>query len=72
MSIQDISLSNNQRKRLLKLANLESILYQDDNGDLVISSEAYKQFKKENTNQPLEDIIGEERLNFEAEYFVFS
>jgi len=72
MSIQEIAVSNNQKKQLLKAINKDEVLFQEDNGDLVVSVAANLNFKKEADPGPLEAIIGEDTLDFNAEYFVFS
>ena len=72
MSIQEIAVSNNQKKQLLKAINKDEVLFQEDNGDLVVSVAAYLNFKQEADPGPLEAIVGEDTLDFNAEYFVFS
>jgi len=72
MSIQEIAVSNNQKKQLLKAIKKDEVLFQEDNGDLVVSVAAYVIFKKEADPGPLEAIMGEDTLDFNAEYFVFS
>ncbi len=37
MSVQEITIGNNQRKRLLKAVCDDSVLFQDENGDLVVN-----------------------------------
>jgi len=72
MSIQEISVSNSQKKKLLRAEQLEPVLFQDENGDLVISVEAYQTLKVERGLELLEELIGHEKLDFEVEYFVFN
>lgn len=77
MSIQDITTTNNQKKRLLRAINGEHILVQSEDGELLVNVAAYKSFKKglpaEKSNPaPIEAIIGDGILDFDAEYFVFS
>jgi hypothetical protein len=72
MSIQEIAVSNNQKKQLLKAVNNTEVLFQEDNGDLVVSAAAYEIFKKEADPGPIEAIVGEDTLNFDFDYFVFS
>jgi len=73
MSIQEISVSNNQKKSLLKAVKDEQVLFQDDNGDLVVNVEAYEEWKelKGKGGDPIEEIVGE-ALDYDSEYFVFS
>lgn len=77
MSIQDITASNNQKKRLLHAIDDEHVLIQNEEGEVVVNVAAYVTFKKdlpaEKSNPaPIEAIIGDNILNFDAEYFVFS
>ncbi|MEY8205641.1 MAG: hypothetical protein RPR40_11290 [Bermanella sp.] len=82
MSIQEVAIANNQKKRLLSVVKDEAVLFQDENGELVVNVAHYKAFKKElvvlKTMKkgvditPIETIVGAGVLNFDAEYFVFS
>lgn len=71
MSIQELSITNNQAKRLLKALPDENILIQDESGELVINVSAYRVFKDLKKNTPVEDILAEE-LDDSAEYWIFS
>jgi len=77
MSIQELSMTNNQKKTLQKVINNENILILEENGDIVINVSAYVAFKnnmsiKSSELAPIEALIGEETLDFSAEYFVIS
>ena len=72
MNIQEITISNNQRKQLLRNEQLESVLFEDDNGDLIVNAAAYQELKSQLNPPPLEAILGDEALDFNAEFFVFS
>ena len=77
MSIQEITLPNNQKKKLQKGITQESVLFQDDNGDLVVNVEAYQEFKltvkKNERHLLIEAVVGDEvELDFSVEYFIFS
>lgn len=77
MRIQDISITNNQKKSLLKAVKDSQILVQEENGDLIVNVKAYLALKNNMANkntgtEPIEEIIGSDELDFEAEYFVFS
>ncbi len=72
MSIQEISLSQNQKKKLLKSINDEGIAFKDDNGDIVVNVEAYINLKQDSDSAPVEDIIGDVILDFDSQYFLFS
>jgi hypothetical protein len=71
MSIQEIALSHNQKKKLLKSINDESVAFKDDNGDVVVSVEAYVNLKQGSDLAPIEVILGDEVLDFDSEYFLF-
>ena len=63
MKIQEIAISNNQKKKLLKAVNDESVLYQEENGDLVVSVATYESIKKNGLDSgPIEVIIGDDVL----------
>ena len=72
MIIQEIALSHNQKKKLLKAINDENVVFKDDNGDVVVNVEAYQQLKQGTNSAPIEAIIGDEILDFDSQYFVFS
>jgi len=75
MSIQEIGVTNNQRKQLLRAIKNEDVLFTDDNGDLVVNVAAYLVFKetlKPRDADPIEVTIGVENLNFDSEFFVFN
>ena len=72
MSIQDISLTNNQKKLIFKTIKNESIIVKEDNGDLVINVAAYLDFSEKNATNPLEEILEDISLNYDVEYFVFT
>ncbi|NRB40633.1 MAG: hypothetical protein HRU20_19560 [Pseudomonadales bacterium] len=74
MHIQDIALSHNKKKKLLKQISDSSVLFEDESGDIVVNVENYKNFKQEQENCLLEDILADEKeqLDWNAQYFVFS
>ena len=76
MQIQEVAISNNQKKKLLKRVHDDAVLFQDDNGDLVVNVAAYVEFKKaikkDKKPAPIEAVVGDDILDYEAEYFVFS
>jgi len=77
MSIQDISVSNNQKKRLLSAISDEQVLVQNEEGELLVNVAAYISFKNDlpaekSDPAPIEAIIGDNVLDFDAEFFVFS
>ncbi len=82
MSIQELAIANNQKKKLLNAVKDEAVLFQDENGDLVVNVANYKEFKGEllvlkRTKkgleiEPIEAIVGKGLLDFSAEYFVLS
>lgn len=72
MSIQEIALSHNQKKKLLKAIDDENIIFKDDNGDVVVNVEAYANLKQLTGSELIEAIIGDETLDFDSQYFIFS
>ena len=77
MIIQDISITNNQKKLLLKAIKDPQILALEENGDVVVNVKAYLALKnnsayKNTGSERIEEVVGAEELDFEAEYFVFS
>jgi len=71
MSLQDIYIANNQRKRMLKAVADEELL-QLDEGALVLNVAAYLSFKAMSGESPIEEILGDVELDYSAEYIVFS
>jgi len=71
MSLQDIYIANNQRKRLLKAVADEELL-QLDEGALVLNVAAYLSFKALSGESPIEEILGDVELDYSVEYIVFS
>ncbi|WP_339672357.1 hypothetical protein [Dasania marina] len=69
MSVQEIALSHNQRKKLRKAITDDNVLFEDDNGDLVLSMAAYRAL---NGDSPIEDLIGDNVLNNDDEFVIFS
>lgn len=72
MSVQDIALSHNLRKKLRKAITDDSILFEDDNGDLILSMTAYREFSAITNSSAIEELIGHDVLNNDAEFIVFS
>lgn len=75
MSIQEIAVSNSQKKKLQQAINDDAVLIVDDNGDLVVQVAAYEDLKadlRKEPKAPIEQIVGEEVLDFDAEFWVFS
>jgi len=72
MNIQEISVSNNLRKKLGLCIKDENIVQVDENGDVIVNVEAYKAFKTANRKTPIEDILEEQQLDFSCEFFFFN
>lgn len=72
MSIQEIALSHNQKKKLLNAIDDDNVIFKDDNGDVVVSVEHYVKFKQDSDSSPVEVILGDEILDFDSQYFLFS
>lgn len=71
MSIQDIAVSHNVRKKLLQAVKDETVLFQDDDGAVVVNVEGYAALKADTGTEPLEDVLGDVSLDMTAQYFVF-
>lgn len=71
MNIKDISISNNRKKQIIAAVTDESVLIQEDNGDLVVDTQAYRQLKETTGASPIEDILDIEALESLADYVVF-
>lgn len=72
MTIQDIEVSNNIRKKIITAVRDKASIVVEENGDVVISVEAYNIFAKNIKRSPLLEILGDDVLDFSAEYFVFN
>ena len=70
MSLQDINIANNQRKRLLKAIDDEELLQQDEDA-LVLNVAAYLNYKALSGKSPVEEIVGDIELDYNAEYIIF-
>lgn len=71
MSLQDIQIANNQRKRLRKAIVDETLLQQDED-ELVLNVAAYLDYKASTGESPVENILGDIELDYGAEYIVFN
>jgi len=72
MNIQEISVSNNLRKKLAHSIDDQNIVQVDDNGDVIVNVEAYSAFKKDQRKTPIEDILEGQQLDFSCEFFLFN
>lgn len=71
-TIQEIAVSHNQKKKLLKSIDDESVAFRDDNGDVVVSVDAYMSLKTNTDAAPIETLLGDDILDFTNQYFIFS
>ena len=71
MSIQDIAVSHNLRKKLLRAVKDEAVLFQDEDGAVVVNVAGYELLKADTGTEPLEDVLGDVVLDESAEFFVF-
>lgn len=71
MSIQDIAVSQNVKKKLMRAVKDEAVLYQDEDGAIVVNVAGYLAMKAHSGTEPLEDLLGDVVLDLSAEYFVF-
>ena len=72
MSIQEIPLSHNQKKKLLKTINSDNVVFRDENGDVVVSVEAYLSLKESTDRAPIEALVGDDILDYDSQYFIFT
>ncbi len=72
MNIQEIAITSNVRKKIQKAVKNTSIIFEDENGDIVINVEAYVANTEHTERYPLEDIVGEDALDYDAEFWVFN
>lgn len=72
MSVQEITVTNNQKKAIKSAFKKRKGVYmEEENGDLVIEFAAYEDFIDEMDKTPIEDVIGEGVLTYDAEFLVF-
>ena len=71
MSIQDIAVSHNVKKKLLQAVKDETVLFQDEDGAVVVNVAAYLALKADKGIEPLEGVLGDVVLDLSAEYVVF-
>jgi len=71
MSIQDIAVSHNVKKKLMQAVKDETVLLQDEDGAVVVNVAGYVALKADTGKEPLEDVLGDVVLDLSAEYFVF-
>ncbi len=72
MNIQEIAITSNVRKKIQKAVKNTSIIFEDENGDIVVNVEAYTSNTAHTERYPLEDILGEDTLDYDAEFWVFN
>lgn len=73
MSVQEISVTNNQKKAIKSAFKKRKNVYiEEENGDLVIEFSAYEDFMDEMDKTPIEDVIGEGVLTYDADFLVFT
>lgn len=72
MSVQEISLSNNQKKALQKALKKSKALIEEENGDLVLDQNTYFEWCEATGKYPLEDVLPDENFEDDAEFIVFS
>lgn len=71
MTIQEISVSNNQKKTIQKALNKSKALIEEENGDLVLDQESYFEWCDDTGKYPLEDIMPDQDFDDDAQYIVF-
>ena len=71
MNIKELFISNNKKKQLLVAISNETVMFQDENGDVVVDTQAYKALKEKTNQAPIEEILEMEELEKLADYIVF-
>lgn len=72
MKIQEIAITGNQKKKIQKAVKGEAVIFEDENGDLIINVNGYLDLKEEKDKEPLEEILGEDVLDYNVEFFVLN
>jgi len=63
MNIKEIAITSNLRKKIQKAVKNTSIIFEDENGDIVVNVTAYTENTAHTGRFPLEDILGEDALD---------
>jgi len=72
MKIQEIAITGNQKKKIQKAIKGEAVIFEDENGDLIINVDGYLDLKDEKGKEPLEEILAEEVLDYDVDFFVLN
>lgn len=72
MKIQEIAITGNQKKKIQKAIKGEAVIFEDENGDLIINVDGYLDLKDEKGKEPLEEILAEEVLDYKVDFFVLN
>lgn len=68
--LKEIDASHHQKKKLIKAIQDESVMFVDDNGDLVINPKTYPGFVKYTGHDPLKAIMGIDDIADDVDYLV--
>jgi hypothetical protein len=69
--MQEIAVTNNQKKKILRAIRDQDVVFQDENGDVIVSVAAYIAYKEATEEQPLEDLLDDQELADNTEFLVF-
>lgn len=72
MNIKEIAITSNVRKKIQKAVKNTSIIFEDENGDVVVNVAAYTENTAHTERFPLEDILGEDVLDYDVEFWIFN
>jgi hypothetical protein len=72
MNIKEIAITSNVRKKIQKAVKNTSIIFEDENGDIVVNVAAYTENTAHTERFPLEEILGEDVLDYDVEFWVFN
>lgn len=70
MSVQEISVTNNQKKAVLRAFKKVKGFIEEDNGDLVIDIAHYQDYQAESGKAPLEEILVDEIIQDDTQYLI--
>lgn len=70
MSVQEISVTNNQKKAVLRAFKKVKGFIEEENGDLVIDMAHYQDYQAETGKTPLEEILIDEEILEETQYLI--
>jgi hypothetical protein len=68
--LKEINASHHQKKKLIKAIHDDSVMFVEDNGDIIINAKTYPDFVANTEHDPLKTIMGIDALEDDLEYLV--